>query len=132
MRDRRRPANLAEQQHLHLEVAAVSRDLEHVADAYLASGLRSREHEWEILKRAEDKALASRDAELADLERRQSRLKEVNEAIERKIAYVEDRSHRCVHLPELEAVAIKAVLDGYNAGIAENLGRLRGAAGRSL
>jgi hypothetical protein len=98
---------------------------------WLASGLRSREHEWEIVKRAEDKALALRDAEYADLERRQSRLKEVNEAIERKIAYVEDRSHRCVHLPELETVAIKAVLDGYNAGIAENLGRLRGAARRS-
>jgi hypothetical protein len=94
---------------------------------WLASGLRSREHEWEILRRAEDQALASRDAELADLQRRQTHLKEVNEAIERKIAYVEDRSHRCVHLPELEAVAIKAVLDGYNAGIAENLGRLRGA-----
>jgi hypothetical protein len=36
-----------------------------------------------------------------------------------------------MHLPELEAVAVKAVLDGYNSGIAENVGRLRGAT-RSL
>jgi hypothetical protein len=98
---------------------------------WLASGLRRKEDEWQIIKLAEDKAVACRDAELADLERRQKRLQEVSDAIGRKIAYVEDRSNRCVHLPELEAVAIKAVLDGYNAGIAENVGRLRGAARRS-
>lgn len=98
---------------------------------WLASGLRRREDEWLILKVIEDKAVGCRDAERADLERRQKRMHEVNDAIGRKIAYVEDRSNRCVHLPELEAVAIKAVLDGYNAGVAENVGRLRGAARRA-
>ncbi len=99
---------------------------------WLASGLRTREAEWQVVKQAEDKATAARDAELADLARRQKQLQEFCDAIDRKIAYVEDRAHRCVHLPELEAVAIKAVLDGYNAGINENLGRLRGANGRPL
>ncbi|HUZ93540.1 MAG TPA: hypothetical protein VMU57_01355 [Edaphobacter sp.] len=97
---------------------------------WLASGLRVREDEWRLFKLGEDKALACRDAELVDLARRQKRLQEVSDAIARKIAYVEDRTHRNVHLPELEAVAIKAVLDGYNAGINENIGRLRGASGR--
>lgn len=96
---------------------------------WLASGLRTREAEWLVLKLAEDKATAARDAELVDLERRQKRLQEINVSIGQKIAYVEDRAHRCVHLPELEAVAIKAVLDGYNAGINENIGRVRGVKG---
>jgi hypothetical protein len=99
---------------------------------WLASGLRVREDEWRVLKVGEDKAVAVRDAVLADLERRQKRFQEANDAIFRKVAYVEDRTHRNVHLPELEAVAIKAVLDGYNAGIAENVGRLRGAVPRRI
>jgi hypothetical protein len=97
---------------------------------WLASGLRTREAEWQVVKLTEEKAVAARDAEVADLERRKKRLQEVNDSIGRKIAYVEDRANRCVHLPELEAVAIKAVHDGYNAGISENIGRLRGARGR--
>jgi len=76
---------------------------------------------------AEDKAIAFRDAELADLGRRQKALQEVSDGVRQKIAQVEDRAHRNLHLPELEAVAVKSVLDGYNSGIAENLGRLRGA-----
>jgi hypothetical protein len=99
---------------------------------WIASGLRTREDEWRVLQIGEDKAVAVRDAELADLERRQKQLQEVSGAIGRKVAYVEDRTHRNVHLPELEAVAIKAVLDGYNAGIAENVGRLRGAIPRRI
>lgn len=91
---------------------------------WLASGLRTRESDWQVLKTAEDKAVALRDTEMADVERRKKHLQEVNGAISQKIAYVEDRNYRNIHLPELEAVAIKAVLDGYNAGIAENVGRL--------
>src|SRR5437867_2422068 len=68
---------------------------------WIASGLRTREGEWHVIKLAEDKAAAVRDAELADLERRQGRLQEANDAISRKVAYVEDRTHRNVHLPEL-------------------------------
>ena len=53
-------------------------------------------------------------------------------AIGQKIACFEDRAHRNLHSPELEVVAIKAVLDGYNAGIAENIGRQRGAIPRRV
>jgi len=99
---------------------------------WLASGLRIREDEWRVMKLTEEEALACRDAELADLERRRKRLQEVSDAIAQKIAHVEDRTHRNVHLPELEAVAVKTVDDGYNAGINETVGRLRGAKRRSL
>ena len=36
------------------------------------------------------------------------------------------KSARNLQVSELEAVAVKAVLDGYNAGISENLGRILG------
>ncbi len=98
---------------------------------WIASGLRNREDAWLVAKAAEDTAVASRDTEQTDVQRRQAQLKEINEAIARKIAYVEDRFNRNLHLPELEAVAIKAVLDGYNAGITENIGRIRGAVRRN-
>jgi|SRR5579875_265071 len=94
---------------------------------WLASGLRTREADWEKCKLEEDKAIAARDAEITDLERRKASLREVNEDIQRKIAYFEDRAFRNLHLPELEAVAVDTVRDGYSAGIAENVGRLRGA-----
>lgn len=98
---------------------------------WLASGLRVREDEWRMFKLGEERAIANRDAEVTDLERRKKRLQEVCDAIAKKIAYVEDRTHRNIHLPELEEVATKAVRDGYNAGININIGRLRGANGRS-
>lgn len=93
---------------------------------WLASGLRTREADWLVRHDAEGVALAERDAAQTDLSRWQDRVKNLNEAINAKIAFVEDRHNRNVQLPELEAVAIKAVMDGYNAGIAENVGRVRG------
>lgn len=93
---------------------------------WLASGLRRREDEWLLRKDVEDKATGTRDAERAGLDRRQQQLQEVNEAIRKKIAYVEDRTHRNVHLPELEAAALKTAHDGYNAGLNKNRGHLRG------
>jgi hypothetical protein len=93
---------------------------------WLASGLRTSDEEWVERKFEEDKAIAARDAEIADLERRKTSSREVNEDIRQKIAYFEDRAFRNLHLPELEAVAVDTVRDGYSAGIAENVGRLRG------
>jgi hypothetical protein len=98
---------------------------------WLASGLRNSEDQWNVVRAAEDEAIGSREAAQADLLRWQARLRELNEEIRNKIAYVEDRFNRNLHLPELEAVAIKAVSDGYNAGITENLGHLRGATRRT-
>ena len=92
---------------------------------------RSSEAAWFVRHTAESEAMAARDAAQADLTRWQTRLKELNEAITNKIAFVEDRHNRNVHIAELEAVGIKAVLDGYNAGIAENIGRVRGVARRA-
>jgi hypothetical protein len=97
---------------------------------WLASGLRTNEAAWFVRHSAESEATASRDAAQADLTSGQVRIKELSEAIAAKIAFVEDRHNRNIHIAELEAVAIKAVLDGYNAGIAGNLGRIRGVARR--
>ena len=98
---------------------------------WMANGLRTAEAEWLPRHRAEAEALAARDAAQTDLERRQAHLKELNDVIAGKIAFVEDRHNRNIHIGELEAVAIKAVLDGYNAAITENLGRIRGVARRA-
>ncbi len=98
---------------------------------WLASGLRTSEAEWLPIHRAETGAIAGRDAAQSDLTRWQARVKELDESIAAKIAFVEDRHTRNIHLPELEAVAIKAVLDGYNAGISQNIGRLRGVIRRT-
>jgi hypothetical protein len=93
---------------------------------WCASGLRRKDEEWLPKHGAEMQAVAARDAAQANLSRCKETVKELDEAIAAKIALVENRHNRNIHLPELEAVAIKAVMDGYNAGIAENKGRLRG------
>jgi hypothetical protein len=99
---------------------------------WLASGLRERETVWEVKHAGESQAIAHVDAAKTDLARWQARVSELGDAITSKIALVEDRHNRNIHIAELEAVAIKAVLDGYNAGIAENVGRIRGASGRTI
>lgn len=98
---------------------------------WLASGLRTSEAEWLPRHSAEIEAIAARDASQSDLTRWQAHVKELSESITSKIAFVADRHNRNIHLPELEAVAIKAVLDGYNAGTTENIGRLRGVPTRA-
>jgi hypothetical protein len=96
-----------------------------------ASGLREREAVWEVKHSTESQAIAHVDAAKSDLARWQARIKELSDVIASKIALVEDRHNRNIHIAELEAVAIKAVLDGYNAGIAENVGRIRGVGRRA-
>jgi len=96
---------------------------------WLASGLRNSENLWIPLHASESEALATRDAAAADLARWKTLLQEINQRVGRHIAYVEDRFNRNSQLPQLEADAITAVLDGYNAGVTENIGRLRGAIG---
>jgi hypothetical protein len=103
-----------------VEVAAV------ILLEWLARGLRSAEVLWSSRNDGEQQALATRDAADTELLRRQARVKDANESIMREVAFVEDRHNRHIHIAELEEVAIKATLDGYNSGIAENIGRLRG------
>jgi hypothetical protein len=93
---------------------------------FAASGLRDAEDKWTPARKSEDEAIKLRDAAQGDLNRWTSRLEEINKAIRDHIGYVEDRATRNLQVSELEAVAMKAVLDGYNAGITENLGRILG------
>lgn len=95
-----------------------------------ASDLRASEVDWLVRHADESEKVAHRDAAQADLARWETRVKELTQAIADKIAFVEDRHNRHIHIAELEAVAIKAVVDGYYAGIAENVGRVRGVGGR--
>jgi hypothetical protein len=97
---------------------------------WLASGIRNSEQRWEGLKSAEDEALNCVAAAQTDLARWQARVHELDQKIHARISMVEDRHLRNIHLPELEALAVKAVHDGYFAGIAENVGRLRGVGRR--
>ena len=98
---------------------------------WLASGLRNSDLRWEAIKAVEDEAINGHAIAQTDLSRWQARVGDLNAKINGRIAMVEDRHNRNIHLPELEAVAVKAVRDGYSAGIAENVGRLR-AAGRRM
>lgn len=93
---------------------------------WLASGLRTRDAEWLQKHAVEAQAAAAREVAVADCSRWKDKVNELNEAIDGKIAFVENRHNRNIHLPELEGVAIKAVMDGYNSGLTENIGRLRG------
>ena len=98
---------------------------------WLASGLRNSEKRWEELKVIEDEAASCHAVAQTDLSRWQNRVRDIQAKVNSRIAMVEDRHNRNIHLPELEAVAVKSVRDGYSSGIAENLGRLR-AAGRRI
>ena len=93
---------------------------------WVASGLRDTEDKWMQAKKIEDEAVQLRDVAQADLARWASRLEEIRKAVRDHIAYVEDRATRNLQVSELESVAVRAVLDGYNAGITENLGRILG------
>jgi hypothetical protein len=95
-----------------------------------ACGLRTAEVAWVTINDGEVKAIVLLDTAHADLKRWQCRLKELNDAIAEKIAFVEDRHNRNIHITELEVLAVKAVLDGYNAGTSENIGRVRGVSRR--
>lgn len=93
---------------------------------WVASGLRDAEDTWMQAKKVEDEATQLRNAAQGELARWLGRLEEINKAIRDHIAYVEDRAMRNRQVSELEAVAVQAALDGYNAGVTENLGRILG------
>jgi hypothetical protein len=103
-----------------LEISAV------ILLEWSANSLQHKEAEWTTRNEAETKAIAYRDTAQGDLSRWQTRIKRSSDEISAKIAFVEDRHNRVIHVAELEELAIKAELDGYNAGIAENIGRVLG------
>jgi hypothetical protein len=98
---------------------------------FLARDLRAKDAEWNVKHAAEAEALAHRDACQQDLSRWQARVREKHQGVIDKIALVEDRFNRNIHIEELEQAAVKAVRDGYNRGVAENIGRIHGVARRT-
>jgi hypothetical protein len=98
---------------------------------WFALGLRHSEAQWEAKHIAEQEAIDCRENTRAELQRLQSEITEFNRKIAEHIRYVEDRHNRNINIAELEAAAVKAILDGYNAGIAENRGRARGVVRRA-
>jgi len=69
-----------------------------------------------------NEAAGAHEAANAEHQRRQQAVLELNKKITDHIDYVEDRDLRNVNLNELIETAIKAVTDGYYAGIATNRG----------
>ena len=57
-------------------------------------------------------------------------MRDKHQAVIDKIALVEDRFNRNIHIEELEQAAIKAVRDGYNRGVSENIGHVHGVGRR--
>jgi hypothetical protein len=90
-----------------------------------AIGLRSNYHEWKVYQEDITKATAELEAAQADLHRRQQELTAVNQALDNHVAHVEERWIRHNKIADLEMLAVKAVIDGYNQGIAENKGSKR-------
>jgi hypothetical protein len=101
-----------------LEISIVV-GLEHIAQQH-----RTAHQDWMARKAVTDQANGRLKAAQTNLERYQARLKEINDAISAHINYVEERSVRFLRIEEIEATALKAVRDGYDAGLAENRGRV--------
>lgn len=96
---------------------------------WYALGLRASEDEWNTHRDIELVAIATMDAARSEHSRRVERLRKINDAIAGTISHVEDRHHRN-DVDRLEASAVQAVVDGYNAGIAENRGHVIGVTRR--
>jgi hypothetical protein len=93
---------------------------------YAATDLRATLAAWGTRKLASDEATAACQAAGMESDRWQSRLSEINGAIRDHISYVETRALQNLKVEDIEDVAVKATLDGYRQGIAENKGKLLG------
>jgi len=88
--------------------------------------LRVAYHEWAtqsaMVKDVSTRLAAAR----AQLAHRTQALAEINDAIATHIRHVEELSVRNFNIEKIKADALKAIRDGYYAGIAANRGRSRG------
>ena len=91
-----------------------------------AIGLRSNYREWLEYVQEIDKETAELEAAQADLDRWEKELALINEDIENHIAHVEERWIRHHKVADLELLAVKTIIDGYDQGIAEIKGRRYG------
>jgi hypothetical protein len=93
---------------------------------WVAKGLRAGHREWteyqQIIAPATEEVRAAR----SDLQPWEQRLSSLSDAIQRHIAYVEERWIRHHKIADFELAAVKTIVDGYDQGIAENKGRRLG------
>ena len=96
-----------------------------------AAAWRSRAfaEDWRSLRRARVSVSARLQMAHRELAEREMELQELRTRVDQHIRYVESRWVRHSRIEEIEEMAVKAVRDGYLTGIAENRGRLMGAAG---
>lgn len=95
----------------------------------VGKGVRKKYQNWLPLFETYNKALAALDAAKKELTRRLQKIDEINLAINDHISYVEQRNTNNKRVEEIEAVAVRSVVDGYSQGLAENAGRLLGVKG---
>ena len=100
-----------------------------VITEWVAAGLRHHFVEWREQHTAHGQAMAAVEAAKSEHQRRQERSDGLNDNIAKHIRHVEERDLRNVNLNELIASAVKAVTDGYNQGIAMNVGYVIKAGG---
>jgi hypothetical protein len=97
----------------------------------VASTRRTRYADWHTGNTAWEQAKKALEMANVHLERCKDRLKQLNDAIAAHIDYVEERALRFFHIDQIEATLLKAVRDGYHAGIAQNRGRILGTWGNN-
>lgn len=97
-----------------------------------AAAWRSRAfaEDWRRLRYARVAVTARLHLARRDLGERELELQDLRRRIDQHIRYVESRWVRNTRIEEIEEMAVKAVHDGYLAGIAENRGRLMSAPAR--
>lgn len=91
-----------------------------------ASALRARHREWAEHEAQVANAAARLAAVRVRLTRCQERAASLNDGVNKHIRYVEERAVRRYNIEEIKAAALKSVLDGYRAGIAETRGHVLG------
>jgi hypothetical protein len=96
---------------------------------WVAMGLRAHFREWMTRQAARDEAIEALEAARNEHKRRDERVEKLNQAIKEHIEFIADLDLRQVNLRDLIQAAVKAVLDGYNDGIAFNRGHIRRAGG---
>jgi hypothetical protein len=91
-----------------------------------AIGLRSNYSEWKAYEEEMTTATAELEVAQTDMNRRQQELAVVDQGLNNHIAHVEERWIRHNKVADLELLAVKTIIDGYDQGIAENKGRRLG------
>lgn len=91
-----------------------------------AIGLRSNYRQWFEYQQELAKGTAELEAAQADCSRWEEGLAGINKDINSHISYVEERWIRHHKVADLELLAVKAIIDGYDQGIAEVKGRRLG------